>query len=490
MQQNNTTKQNHKTPINIKNEYNLLLQNLDTLSNIFYNLRYQISLNNFQKWQTFNTNISADTLLYVVYNHSQNPKFAKKPQDKPQDKETDMTRNIIRIIFSCKAIYIRMTELINCTEIPNLTQDGGRKYQRLFKQFTRLINQIIFAGMINFKQCTDNRFINGIVNIKQELKDIIAGNNKNCTLKIGKTTKQPVIYVNNKDYQQKNMIEQFSVNTLFGIIICILNCKVIQDHIPQNITEIARNTLMQANSDDLEVLDVIHLIEKQLQLFTLAVLSVKNKHNYYNQNNFVENDYNITNIILNALENPDIINKIRQNNNTLEIFIVSESFNLQNDKFNIIFKKIPFHLIKANGIEKIQINIISCNTIENAKNIVLCVDDVINKYDVKVQVNLIDGYVFNNISTLYAPTSYMNHIQSNTDNQKGGDLNTAIFKLEQTEKNMPKIQIVFNGLTIAHNQDCIVSTKILLDNGEYTTKKTFKPTTEKVLQGTMFSYGN
>jgi len=277
--------------------------------------------------------------------------------------------------------------------------------------------------------------------------------------KPGKTTGE--IFIKQKEWLQREL----PADT--GFIIGIVNC----DTVDEEDSRVSEKTLENASTDDLEVFDTIHELERiygeEAQNISLSTIKIRK------DDLTIESDNRTAERILGHVAKRK---ESGQETSSIAIFIVSESFNLSNKPLKSIediYSHIPFRQLKEMGVEDVLIDVVSCNTAEIASDIIDLTQKQASDNHLRISSVFHNGYIFNNITYCYlGKAEYKDLIERNKSP------NEFYESPESSPKSKQLVQIITPGLSnifsnrisdytttkeVAHkSKKCLVPTKIPL----------------------------
>lgn len=244
----------------------------------------------------------------------------------------------------------------------------------------------------------------------------------------GKTTGE--IFIQKGEWIQKKLPSDC------GFIMGIVNCETIDE----SDSTVSFETLEQASTDDLEVFDTIHELERiyksETQNIGLSTIKI-------NRDNLtIESDNRTAERLISYVEEE---RKSGKEISSLSLFIVSESYNLSNRPLTSIaeiYSRIPFGQLKEIGIEDVMIDFVSCNTAEIASDIMELTAQHASDNQLKISSIFHNGYIFNNITYCYlGKTEYQELLRSNATPQEFYD------SPDNSPKSKKLIQVITPGLS-------------------------------------------
>lgn len=180
-----------------------------------------------------------------------------------------------------------------------------------------------------------------------------------------------------------------------AFVILVLNCEVSCD-IEGPMSE---EMLLGASSDDLEVIDSSHEIERIYGNncdFGSGVIQVVKEESSSDE----INDFGIESDLEEYFKGKD-------HKGSAGIYIISESSNLTGGNIGEILKLIPFSNLKELGIDDLLLDIVSCNTIGVAEEVTKVIEDAALQNDMKIVTHFCNGYIYNNLAACYVtPQDY------------------------------------------------------------------------------------
>ncbi len=254
-------------------------------------------------------------------------------------------------------------------------------------------------------------------------------NPQNYEFHLGRTTGSLVL-------RKKSEIKE--LNSSHNFVIGVVNCDLNPNFHDRNISP---ETLKKASINDLEVFDVIHALERLngANSFELAMIKISNKGEFK-----IEETYELAQIFQNHCEE----NKASP---TASIYLVCESADLiESDEseelgFKLILAQIPFKEFMENSIDQINLEIISCNTLEKSAEITEELTKIAQKYELKITTHFYDGYVQNNDSFLYISQNERKKLleQFNLEKTNSIEYESFVESLQTSslsQKNSPEIE--------------------------------------------------